>query len=150
MYSLVLLLHVLGATVWTGGHLVLALCILPRAWRRRDVGGIRNFESAYERIGIPALLIQVSTGLWMAFHLLPEWSVWINFAHPPTLLVWIKLGLLGLTALLGADARLRIIPKLNSSNIRSLAWYIIPATVTSVLFIIAGVAFRTGWLQGVP
>ena len=36
MYALMLFLHVLGATVWTGGHLVLALTWLPRVLRERS------------------------------------------------------------------------------------------------------------------
>ena len=61
MFGVVLLLHLLGATVWTGGHLILATVILPRALKHSDVEGIRNFENAYERIGIPALIVQIAT-----------------------------------------------------------------------------------------
>ncbi|MBF3283866.1 copper transporter, partial [Pseudomonas aeruginosa] len=50
-----LFLHLLGAAIWVGGHLVLALGILPGALRRRDPQAIRAFEQVYERIGIPAL-----------------------------------------------------------------------------------------------
>ena len=39
MYHAVLLLHVLGATVWTGGHLVLALGVLPGALAQGNVQG---------------------------------------------------------------------------------------------------------------
>ena len=35
MYGWVIFLHVLAATVWTGGHLVLATTVLPRALRER-------------------------------------------------------------------------------------------------------------------
>lgn len=50
------------------------------------------------------------------------------------------------SAALAADARLRIIPKLSERNLAVLAWHIIPLTVVSVLFVMAGTAFRTGWL----
>jgi uncharacterized membrane protein len=53
----VVLLHVLGATVWTGGHLVLAATVLPRALKERSVDELRRFENGYERIGILALLL---------------------------------------------------------------------------------------------
>ena len=36
MRALLLTLHILGACVWTGGHLVLAITVLPRALARRD------------------------------------------------------------------------------------------------------------------
>ena len=78
MWGTLLLLHVLAATVWTGGHLVLALAILPRVLRERDPAALLRFESAYERIGIPALLIQVATGLWLAHRLVPDVSQWLT------------------------------------------------------------------------
>ncbi len=61
MYQLILTLHVLAATIWTGGHLVLALGILPDVLKNRDVEGLLNFEGKYERVGIPALIVQVIT-----------------------------------------------------------------------------------------
>ena len=76
MYSCVLLIHVLAATVWTGGHLVLATTVLPRALAARDPRILLDFESGYERIGMPALVLQVLTGLWMAHAMLPDVATW--------------------------------------------------------------------------
>jgi len=45
------------------------------------------------------------------------------------------------------DARLRIIPRLSASNLRALAWHIVPVTLIAVLFVITGVGFRFGWLS---
>ncbi|MBV1860098.1 MAG: hypothetical protein KUG77_16920, partial [Nannocystaceae bacterium] len=36
--------HILGATVWTGGHLVLVLVVLPRARRGGDPSVVQEFE----------------------------------------------------------------------------------------------------------
>jgi hypothetical protein len=44
------------------------------------------------------------------------------------------------------DARLRVIPVLSEKNLSVMAWHIIPVTIFSVLFVVAGVSFRTGWL----
>jgi putative copper export protein len=60
------LLHVLGATIWAGGHLILSIGFLPRALKERKLNIILDFEKQYERVGIPALLLQVITGFWMA------------------------------------------------------------------------------------
>ncbi len=146
MYGVMLLLHLLGATVWTGGHLILTLTILPRALRERSISDLQRFESAYERIGIPALIIQVVTGLWLAHRLVPDVLRWFAFDDPVARLIATKLLLLAITAALAADARIRIIPRLTEERLPSLAWHIIPVTVVSVLFVIAGVSFRTGWL----
>jgi len=145
MYNLLLLLHVLAATVWTGGHLVLALAVLPGVLARRAPAELLRFESAYERIGIPALLIQVGSGIGLAHHAIPDIARWFSFADPVSRLIGVKLALLALTAVLALDARLRIIPRLSADNLRALAWHIIPVTVVSVLFVIVGVSFRTGW-----
>jgi len=146
MYSYVLLLHVLAATVWTGGHLVLALTVLPRALAARDPRILLDFESGFERIGMPALLVQVLSGLWMAHALLPDFPASLSPATLPARLVAIKLALLAVTVLTALDARLRIIPRLSAATLPALARRIVLVTVVSVLFVLAGVSFRGGLL----
>ncbi|UCG73585.1 MAG: CopD family protein [Chromatiales bacterium] len=146
MYETLLLLHILAATVWTGGHLVLALTVLPRALKNRSTSDLIIFESGYERIGIPALLIQVATGAWLANRLVPDISEWVAVDDPVSRLVLTKLILLAITVGFAADARLRIIPRLSEETLTSLAWHIIPVTIVSVVFVVVGVSFRTGWL----
>lgn len=145
MYGAILLLHILAATIWTGGHLVLAIAILPRALMERSPARLLEFESAYERVGIPALIVQVATGLWLAQRLVPELSRWLAFGDPVATLVGVKLLLLATTAAFALDARLRIIPRLSEQNLGALAWHIVPVTFVSVLFVVVGVSFRTGW-----
>ncbi|MFT3848558.1 MAG: CopD family protein [Propionivibrio sp.] len=145
MHGLLLLLHILAATVWTGGHLVLALTILPRALKTKSVDELSRFESAYERIGIPALLVQVATGLWLAVQVAPDVAQWFAFADPVARLVGVKIVLLLTTIAFAADARLRVIPRLSANNLQALAWHVFPVTLVSVLFVIIGVSFRTGW-----
>jgi len=145
MYGILLTLHVLGATVWTGGHLVLALSILPRVLKEKDIEGLKQFESGFEKLGIPALIIQITTGLWLAYQMLPEPQLWFNLDEPVARVISLKLLLLLITAALAIDARLRIIPRLSQDNLTSLAWHIIPVTLVSVLFVIVGVSFKTGW-----
>lgn len=145
MYGILFLLHILAATVWTGGHLVLALAVLPRVLREESPSEPLRFESAYERIGIPAMLMQVATGIWLAYRLVPDVGQWFAFDDPAARLIGIKLLLLVATVALAADARLRIIPKLSQGNLIALAWHIVLVTVISVLFVVVGVSFRTGW-----
>ena len=140
------LLHVLAATVWTGGHLVLATTVLPRVLRNRSPEDLLTFESAYERIGIPSLLVQVVTGLWLAHRLVPNVAHWFDLDNPVSRPIAAKLVLLAMTIAFAADARLRVIPNLTEDNLSSMAWHIIPVTIISVLFVVVGVAFRTGWL----
>ncbi len=146
MYKYVLLLHILSATVWTGGHLVLALAILPRVLRERSTAELLRFESAYEKVGMPALLIQVATGLWLAWSLIPDPQSWIAADNPVSRLILFKLILLLLTVLLATDARLRLIPRLSADTLPAMARRIATVTVIAVLFVAVGVSFRTGAL----
>jgi uncharacterized membrane protein len=36
LFKILVILHTLGATVWTGGHLVLAATVLPQALKNRN------------------------------------------------------------------------------------------------------------------
>ena len=143
MYSLILFVHLLAAAVWTGGHLLLALGFLPAALRNRDVTLIEQFEQRYEPIGIPALVIQILSGLWLANAQQPDWSLWLDFTDPVALLSALKLLLLGLTVGLAIHARLWLIPSLGPTTLPKLAWHILGVTLLSVLFVVVGVAFRT-------
>jgi putative copper export protein len=142
----ILLLHLLGAAVWVGGHLILALAVLPGALRARDPRRILDFEAGYERLGIPALLIQVLTGLWLAHRWVPDAGRWFAPGTPAEWLVLAKLVLLALTVLLALHARFRLIPRLTPATLPLLAAHIVAVTVLGVLFLVAGVGIRTGGL----
>ena len=146
-FAIALTFHVLAATIWTGGHIVLATVVLPRVLRHRAPQDLLRFEAGFERVGIPALLIQIISGLWLANRLVPGFTNWFDLSNPLSRLILVKLALLLLTAVFAVDARLRIIPNLTEDRLSSLAWHIIPVTIISVLFVIVGVAFRTGWLH---
>ncbi len=146
MHKYILMLHIISATVWTGGHLVLALTVLPRVLKSKNINELKQFESGFERVGIPALLIQVITGIWLAYNLVPDVKIWFRHDNPISQLILFKLFLLLATLVLAAHARFRIIPKLNENNLRLLSYHIIPVTIISVLFVIVGVSFRTGGL----
>lgn len=144
MYATALTLHLLGATIWTGGHLVLATAVLPRALRARDPAILLDFEQGFERIGIPALITQVLSGLWLAHLQLPT-AEWFALATPQSHLIAAKLGLLATTVLFALDARLRVIPKLSVATLPTMAWHIWPVTLMSVVFVMVGAGFRLGW-----
>ncbi|WP_420807246.1 copper resistance protein CopD [Alteromonas facilis] len=141
-----ILAHILGATVWTGGHIVLALAVLPRVLKEKSPQRLLEFESAFERIGKPAMLIQIVTGLLLAHRLLPDISLWLDWSNPISRVIAIKFILLTLTILLAVDAKLRVLPKLSQQNLWDMALHIIAVTLLSIIFVIVGVSFKTGWL----
>ena len=147
MYSYILLLHILAATVWTGGHLVLATTVLPRALKARNPHILLDFEAGFERIGMPALLIQVATGLWMAHHWIAEFSTVLGAETLHSKLILLKLSLLAITVITALDARLRIIPRLNAATLPAMARRITLVTLASVGFVMVGVSFRGGLIS---
>ena len=146
MLRFILFLHIIGATIWVGGHLVLTLRVLPTALKTGDATKVDEFEGIYEGIGIPALVVQVLTGLWLAHRVVPSYGDWFSFSNSMTTLVSLKLILLAMTAGLAVHARFWLIPKLDSGSLRPLATHIIGVTTMSVLFVYVGVGFRYGGL----
>ena len=144
MYALMLFLHVLGATVWTGGHLVLALTWLPRVLRERSPEQLLRFEQGYERIGMPALVLQIVTGLWMAYQMVPSVAQWLSPDAPVARAIALKLVLLLCTALIAAHARLRVIPRLSADTLPLMACHVAAVTLLSVGFVAVGVSLRFG------
>jgi len=125
---------------------VLCFGILPGVLKENSPEQLIKFESAYEKIGMPALIVQILTGLWMAHNLLPDFSEWFNMSNPLAYPIAAKLLLLALTFAFALDARFRVIPNLSVDNLRVMAWHIIPVTIFSILFVVVGVSFRSGWL----
>ncbi len=142
-YYIALSLHLLGATVWVGGHLTLAFTILPRALRERRAATVTEFEQRYERIGLPALGVQIFTGLWLGERLLGSPANWFD-SGPVARVVQVKLALLVLTAGLALHARFRVLPRLSDDTLPVLAWHIRVVTLAAVLFVLAGSSIRLG------
>lgn len=144
MFRFILILHLLGASIWVGGHLVLLLTILPKAMRERDPGAVLRFEHGYERIGIPALLVQAITGIWLATRYVPGLWAAFTFSDPLRTAVAIKLLLLLATLLTGLHARLRIIPRLTPERMPMLAVHVTLVTTMAVVLLYMGAFIRTG------
>lgn len=139
-----ILFHVIGASVWLGGHLILAIGFLPPALRKRDPGIIAAFEAVYEKIGIPALLLQIVTGIWIAVRYLGNlWNAF-HFSTPAERYIAWKLILLLLTVLIAAHARIRLITRLKEENMNYLAAHILAITLLALAMAFLGVGVRIG------
>ncbi|SLJ85226.1 CopD family protein [Psychrobacter sp. DAB_AL43B] len=145
MFNYLLILHLLGAAIWTGGHLILALVILPKVLSSRNLDALLQFEQQFEKIGMPALAIQIITGLWMAHNILPNVSAWFAFDNDISILIGIKLILLLMTAAVAMHARFWVIPRLSADNLNGFAVNIVLVTLLSVTFVVVGTLFRTGF-----
>jgi putative copper export protein len=144
LFKILVILHTLGATVWTGGHLVLAVTVLPPALKHRDPTRIHQFEEHFEGFGLAALLLQVITGLWLTWTYFPGFENFWDFDSFLSVYIGIKLGLLLGTLTLAIHARFFIIPNLTKETLNSLAYHIVGVTTLAVLFVILGAGIRLG------
>lgn len=146
-HHLLLIFHLLGATIWVGGHLVLAIGILPEVLKKKDPEILLNFEKKYEKIGMPSLLVMVVSGIWMAYQFGVGISQWFHFANPIETVVSIKLLLLFTTVLFALNARIFVIPKLSPQRLPWMAFHIISVTTLGVLMLIMGSFVRYGGIS---
>ncbi|MBD2327167.1 CopD family protein [Alkalinema sp. FACHB-956] len=146
LFKLLVILHTLGATVWVGGHLVLAVTVLPQALKHQDPDRIHQFEAHFEGFGLAALFLQVLTGLWLTWIYFPGFQNFGAFNSFLSQYIAIKLGLLVATLGLAIHARFFIIPKLTQATLNALAYHIVGITTLAVLFVVLGAGIRLGGL----
>lgn len=143
MHSLILVIHILSATIWTGGHLFLAIGILPKVLKTNNYKMLLDFERVYEKVGMPALVIQVLSGLYLAYKMPPEVSQWVSFDNHISTHIGIKLILLLATVTLAVIANHRLIPNLEKgNNLKIMGVFAYLVTTMAVLFVITGISFR--------
>ncbi|QQS67599.1 MAG: copper resistance protein CopD [Chlorobiota bacterium] len=145
-FHVVLILHIIGASIWAGGHIILLLVFLPKALKEKNFKIIETFEIRFEKIGIPSLISQIVTGVILAYHYNVNFLTWFSFSTPIEKVVSIKLLLLILTLILAIHAKFFIIPKLNNSNLFNLGIHITLITLTAVSMLIIGTFIRFGGL----
>ena len=146
-HHLLLIFHLLGAAICVGGHLVLTIGILPEVLKKKDPEILLNFERKFEKIGIPALLVMVITGVWMAYQFGIGVSAWFRFSNPIETVVSLKLILLFITLLFALSANFFVLPKLSAKSLPLMAFHIISVTLIGVLMLILGSFVRYGGIS---
>lgn len=144
MKMIFLYLHILGACVWVGGHLILMVRYLPEAFKLKSLSNLLSFEEKYEKIGMPFLIIQILTGLYLAQDWTDNYRQFFDLSQPVVKIIWIKLGLLLTTISLALDVKLRILPKISNESILDLSLHIIPVTLMGLMFAFLGMLIRFG------
>ena len=146
-HHLLLIIHLLGASIWVGGHLILSISILPEVLKKKDVEILLDFERKYEKVGIPALLLMVITGVWMAYQFGIGFSNWFHFSNPIETVISLKLILLLITVLFAISANFFVIPKLTAKTLPLMAFHILSVTTIGVLMLLLGSFMRYGGLS---
>lgn len=148
MQKLALILHLLGACVWVGGHLYLAIRLMPPFIKTNDVKGFLAFEKSYEPLGMSALAVQVVTGFYM-MHTLTPIATWTQSTGILTTLFHSKLAWLILTLITAIHARFRVVVKLQNGTYQAntlsvMGIHVILICLYSIGFVITGAFFRWG------
>ena len=147
IYKLLVIAHLLGAMVWAGGHVVLVRTVLPRAVRDRDPRPVLDFERAFGKLGLAALIIQLASGFLLARHWLGG-SFARLFDEPTTTsnLILLKAALLVASVGISSHAHHRLLPRLAPDNLRRFALQAWTTTLLAVLMLVAGACIRLGGL----
>lgn len=150
LYKLLIILHLLGAATWVGGHIVLVRAVLPRARREDRADRVLEFEAAYGPIGLGSLVLQTATGVWLATYWTGDLRQILSSSAPPAAhLVLTKLALLLVIWVLAASAYHRVLPRLqagSNAGLSAFARHAWAVTIVSVLMLIVGAGIRTGGL----
>lgn len=143
---LLLIIHLLCATIWVGGHILVSGIVLPQVWKKKDTGLLFDFEEKYEKIGMPTLLLLVITGIRMAYMYNVRVGNWFSFSFPIEKVVSLKLMCLFGIVLLALSAQLYVLPALKK-NIKMLPLmtiHVLLVTLLSIAMLILGSFVRYG------
>lgn len=143
-HHILLIIHLICATIWVGGHLFLAVRILPKALKEKNVSLLKNFKNSYEPFGMPSLILLVITGILMAYDYNVTFSTWFSFSNGIERVVSIKLILLLITACMAVIADRFIFPKLNEKNMYKAGIFIVSVTLIGVAMLVLGSFVRFG------
>ena len=144
LHHILLIIHLIAATIWIGGHLTLSIVFLPVALRKKEPLIILNFEKKFEPLGISSLIALIITGIWMAYDFGITYQSWFYFSSSLEKVVSIKLVLLMLTFVLALYTQIYVIPNLNKYNLNKIAFSIISVTVIGLSMLILGSTIRYG------
>ena len=144
LHHILLIIHLIAATIWIGGHLTLSIVFLPVALRKKEPLIILNFEKKFEPLGISSLIALIITGIWMAYDFGITYQSWFYFSGSLEKVVSIKLVLLMLTFVLALYTQIYVIPNLNKYNLNKIVFSIISVTVIGLSMLILGSTIRSG------
>lgn len=143
-HPIILIFHLLAATIWVGGHIFLAIRILPEALKTRNPLVLKNFKQKFEPVGMPALAILLITGIAMAYDYGVTFSNWFSFSNPIEKVVSIKILLLATTISMAVVAEVFIFPRLKSQNMIGASIFIITVTGIAITMLVLGSLVRIG------
>ena len=143
-HHFLLVIHLLAATVWIGGHLILATRYLPEAIKTKDLEKLKIFKDKFESIGMPSLITLVITGILMAYDYDVTFTKWFSFSNGIEKVISIKLILFITSLTLAISAQLFIFPKLSPKKHYYVTILIIVVTFIAISMLVLGSLIRIG------
>ena len=143
-HHFLLIIHLLAATVWIGGHLILSTRYLPEAIKTKDLEKLKVFKDKFEPIGMPSLITLVITGVLMAYDYDVTITKWFSFSNGIEKVISIKLILFITSLTLASSAQLFIFPKLTPTRYHYVTILIIVVTLIAISLLVLGSLIRLG------
>lgn len=143
-HQIILIIHLLAASIWVGGHLFLVLRILPATIQQKDISIVSDFRAKFGKIGMPSLFVLVITGILMAYYYDVTITKWFSFSSPIEKIISTKLLLLFTSLALAIHAQKFVFPKLTSKRMLPAIIEIIVVTIIGVTMLILGSLVRIG------
>ncbi|WP_410879665.1 CopD family protein [Myroides sp. DW712] len=146
---ILVLLHLMGAAIWVGGHIILSVVLLPQVWREKAVYKLLDFERRYEWVGMPALGVLLVTGVRMAYLYQVTLTMWFTFQSPIERVISLKLICLIAIVLFALSAQFYVLPRLkkDSSKLPLMIFHILSVTAISILMLVLGSFVRYGGIH---
>lgn len=143
-HQITLIIHLLAATIWVGGHLILLIRYVPKAITTNSLAELSDFRKNFEPVGMSALVILIITGILMAYDYGISVDKWFAFEGSIEKIVSIKVLLLLLSLLLAFIATKFVFPKLQNTSSPVLYFFIAAVTIMAVTMLILGSFVRIG------
>lgn len=135
-------LHLVAASLWFGGVLVLALAVLPTLWRRDGSPTLPAIVLAIDRVNLAALGTLLATGYLLAWHWLPDAASWFQSDLRQADLIQLKWLLLIAAAALAGWARIYLLPTWTPSRRLALTVYVVGNVAIGLAMAWLGTRFR--------
>ena len=143
-HQIYLIIHLLAATIWVGGHLLLLLRYVPKAIKSKSLEELSAFRKNFEPVGIPSLFILILTGILMAYDYNITFEKWFLFENSIEKIVSIKLILLFISLTLAFITIKFVLPSINKISPFILYFIIFLVTTIAVTMLVLGSLVRVG------
>ena len=145
-HQIILIIHLLAATIWVGGHLILLLRYVPKAIKTKSLDELSVFRKNFEPVGMPSLFVLIVTGIIMAYDYNVTIEKWFLFENAIEKIVSIKLILLFISLTLAFITIKFVLPSIDKLSPFILYFIIFLVTTIAVTMLILGSLVRVGGL----